>query len=30
MKQVLLGFKIKEDEEEDIPDNCLICDDDIQ
>ena len=30
MKQVLFGFKVKHDEEEDIPDNCLICDDDIQ
>jgi len=29
MKQVLLGFKVKEDDEEDIPDKCLI-DDDIQ
>jgi phage/plasmid-associated DNA primase len=30
MRQVLVGFKVKEEDEEDIPDNCLICDDDIQ
>ena len=30
MTQVLVGFKVKEEDEEDIPDECLIGDDDIQ
>jgi hypothetical protein len=30
MTQVLVGFEVKEEDEEDIPDECLIGDDDIQ